>query len=141
MSNPFKTTVKPEKKKAYTTTTERKAFGEFVWLQRKTFQTGGRYKKPYINQESHIYHRNISSVAPIFLGKGKFCTGAGRCMLPFSQEQKRDRGRNSQPRPRPRLNSQPQGATKGWTTVLGQASPLGSEPPTVKFTDPSFPIC
>ena len=35
-----------EKKKAYTTTTERKSFGELFWPQRKTFQTGGGYKKP-----------------------------------------------------------------------------------------------
>ena len=43
----------PEKTKAYTTTTERKSFGELFWPQRKTFQAGGGYKnsiktrKPY----------------------------------------------------------------------------------------------
>ena len=41
--------------------------------------------KPCQNQESRIYHRNLSFVAPIFLGKEKFFTGAGRCMLSFSQ--------------------------------------------------------
>ena len=41
--------------------------------------------KPYKNQENHIYHRNLSSVAPMFFGKTKFCTGAGRCTLSFSQ--------------------------------------------------------
>ena len=34
------------KKKAYTTTTERKSFGELFWLQRKTFQASGGYKNP-----------------------------------------------------------------------------------------------
>ena len=32
-----------EKKKVYTTTTERKSFGELFWPQRKTFQAGGGY--------------------------------------------------------------------------------------------------
>ena len=41
--------------------------------------------KTYENQENHIYHRNLSSVAPIFFGKEKFCPGAGWCMLSFSQ--------------------------------------------------------
>ena len=36
-----------ETKKAYTTTTERKSFGELFWPQRKTFQAGGRYRKSY----------------------------------------------------------------------------------------------
>ena len=35
--------------------------------------------------KTHIYHQNLSSVAPIFFGKEKFLTGAGRCMLSFSQ--------------------------------------------------------
>ena len=35
-----------EEKKAYTTTTERKSFGELFWSQRKTFQAGGGYKNP-----------------------------------------------------------------------------------------------
>ena len=35
-----------EKKKAYTTTTERKSFGELFWSERKTFQAGGGYKNP-----------------------------------------------------------------------------------------------
>ena len=35
-----------EKKKAYTTTTERKFFGELFWPQRKTFQVGGGCKNP-----------------------------------------------------------------------------------------------
>ena len=35
-----------EKKKAYTTITERKSFGELFWSQRKTFQAGGGYKNP-----------------------------------------------------------------------------------------------
>ena len=35
-----------EKKKADTTTTERKSFGELFWPQGKTFQAGGGYKNP-----------------------------------------------------------------------------------------------
>ena len=56
----------------------------------RTFLAGknnfpGRWwiQKPYKNQENHIHHRNLSSVDPIF--SAKFCTGAGRCMLSFSQ--------------------------------------------------------
>ena len=36
----------PGKQKAYTTTTERKLFGELFWPQRKPFQAGGGYKNP-----------------------------------------------------------------------------------------------
>ena len=36
----------PENKKAYTTTTERKSFGELLCPQRKPFQAGGGYKNP-----------------------------------------------------------------------------------------------
>ena len=53
--------------KAYTTTAERKSFGELFWPQRKTFQAGGGYKNPYKNQENHIHHRNLSSVDPLFI--------------------------------------------------------------------------
>ena len=74
-----------EKKNAYTTTTERKSFGELFWPKRKTSQASGGYKNPITNQENHIYHRNHSSVAPIVFGKEKFFTGAGRCMLSFPQ--------------------------------------------------------
>ena len=77
-----------ETKKTYTTTTERKSFGEPFWPQRKTFQAGGRYNPPpqKKKKENHIYHQNLSSVDPIFhiFGKEeKFLTGAGRCMLSF----------------------------------------------------------
>ena len=71
-----------EKKKADTTTTERKYFGELFWPQRKTFQASGRYKALQ-NQENHIYHRNLSSAAPIYFQQEKFFTGARRCMLYF----------------------------------------------------------
>ena len=84
-----------EKKKAYTTTTERKSFGELFWPKRKTFQTGGGYKSPIKNQENHIHHRNLSSVAPIFFGKEKFCAGVGRCMQSFSQNWHFNRDRTS----------------------------------------------
>ena len=60
-----------------------KIFGELFWPQRRTFQVVGGYK----HQENHIYHRNLSSVTPFFRQKKKFCTGAGWCMLFFSQKQ------------------------------------------------------
>ena len=75
--------LKSEKKKAYTTTTERKSFGELFWPQRKTFQAGGEYKNPIKTRENHIHHQNLSSVGPTFFCKEKFCTGAGRCMVAF----------------------------------------------------------
>ena len=46
-------------------------WGTFLASKRKTFQAGGGYKKPYKNQESHIYHRNLSSVAPVFFRQRK----------------------------------------------------------------------
>ena len=41
----------------------------------KTYEQSGR---PY-------YHRKLASVAPIFFSKEKLPTGAGRCILSFSQ--------------------------------------------------------
>ena len=52
---------------------------------KKNFPGRWWIQKLYKNQESHIYHRNLSSVAPILFGKEKFLAGAGRCMLSFSQ--------------------------------------------------------
>ena len=57
--------------KTYTTTTERKSFGELFRPQRKTFQAGGGYKNPIKTQENHIHHRNLSSVDPIFFVQRK----------------------------------------------------------------------
>ena len=82
-----------EDKKAYTTTTERKSFGELFWPQRKTFQVGGGHKNPMKTRKSiciyiytYIYILPKSFLCgPHFFGKDKFCTGAGRCMLSFSQ--------------------------------------------------------
>ena len=59
-------------------------WGTFL-ASKKNFPGRWWIQKPYENQENHIYHRNLSSVAPIFFGKEKFCTGAGQCMLSFSQ--------------------------------------------------------
>ena len=59
-------------------------WGTFL-ASKKNFPGRWWIQKPYENQENHIYHRNLSSAAPIFFGKEKFCTGAGRCMLSFSQ--------------------------------------------------------
>ena len=59
-------------------------WGTFL-ASKKNFPSRWWIQSPYENQENHIYHRNVSSVAPIFFAKEKFCTGAGRCMLSFSQ--------------------------------------------------------
>ena len=49
-------------------------------------------QKPYKNQESHIYHRNRSSVAPFFLGKEKSSLEQGGVCFPFPNiPQLRDR--------------------------------------------------
>ena len=67
-----------EKKKAYTTTTERKSFGGSFLASKKNFRGRWWIQKPYKNQESHIHHRNLSSVDPIFFlqrePKGPFRT-------------------------------------------------------------------
>ena len=52
-------------------------------------------QKPYENQENHIYHRNLSSVVPIFFGKEKFCSGAGQCVLSLSQSRFGPKGERS----------------------------------------------
>ena len=57
---------------------------------KKNFPGRWWIQKPYKNQENHIHHRNLSSVDPIFFCKEKFCTGAGRCMLSFSQRRIRE---------------------------------------------------
>ena len=64
--------------------------GKLFWVtflaSKKNFPGRWWIQQPYQNQESHIYHRNLSSVAPsFFFVKEKFCTGARRCMLSFSQ--------------------------------------------------------
>ena len=46
VQSPIETTSRAEKRKAYTTTAERKSFGELFWPQRTTFQAGGGYKNP-----------------------------------------------------------------------------------------------
>ena len=38
-------------------------------------------QKPYENQENHIYHRNLSSVAPIFSAKRSSSLEQGVCFL------------------------------------------------------------
>ena len=63
----------------------KKIFWETFLASKKNFPGRWWIQKPYKNQEHHIYHRNLSSVAPIFFGKEKFLTGAGRCMLSFRQ--------------------------------------------------------
>ena len=60
--------AKAEKTKAYTTTTERKSFGEFFWPQRKTFQAGGRYENPIKPGKPYLPPKS-SSATPIFSAK------------------------------------------------------------------------
>ena len=85
---PFRTkttTTRSEKKKTYTTTTERKSFGELFWPKRKlsrpvvNTKTLWKPGKPYLPPKSFL-------CGPHFFRQRKFCTGAGRCMLSFSQE-------------------------------------------------------
>ena len=60
-------------------------WGTFL-ASKKNFPGRWWMQEPYENQKSHIYHRNLSSVAPIFLGKEKFRAGAGRCMLSWKPD-------------------------------------------------------
>ena len=69
------------KKKTYTTTTERKSFGKLFWPQRQNFPGPWWIRKPYKNQENHVYHRNLSSVAPYFFGKVPSLEQGGVCFL------------------------------------------------------------
>ena len=61
----FSSQLFAEKKKAYTTTAERKSFGELFWLQRRTFHTGGRYKSP-IKTRKAISATKIFPLWPLF---------------------------------------------------------------------------
>ena len=72
-----------EKKKAHTTTTERNAFGELFWPQRKTFQAGGGYKIPIQTRKAVSTTEIFPLWTPFFCKEEKFCTGAGRCMVSF----------------------------------------------------------
>ena len=63
----------------------KKIFCRTFLASKKNFPGRWWIQKPYKNQENHIHHRNLSSVDPIFFCKEKFCTGAGWCMLSFSQ--------------------------------------------------------
>ena len=61
---------KNREEQTYTTTTKIKSFGELFGLKEKLSRPVVD-TKIYTNQESHIYHRNLSSVAPTFFGKEK----------------------------------------------------------------------
>ena len=74
------------RKKTYTTTTERESFGEPFSPQRRTFQAGGRYKNPIKTKQTVSTTEIFPLWPPILAGKERFLTGAGRCMLSFSQE-------------------------------------------------------
>ena len=47
----------------------KKIFWRTFLASKKNFPGRWRIQKPCKNQESHIYHRNLSSVDPIFLAK------------------------------------------------------------------------
>ena len=71
-----------EKKNVHDHHRKRIIWGTFL-ASKKNFPGRWWIQKPYKTNETnsnHIYHRNLSSVAPIFFGKEKFLTGAGRCM-------------------------------------------------------------
>ena len=55
--------------KAYTTTTERKSFGELFWPQRKTFQAGGGYKNPIKTRKTISTTEIFPLWPPFFSGK------------------------------------------------------------------------
>ena len=63
----------------------KKIFWRTLLASKKNFPGRWWIQKPYKNQENHIHHRNLSSVDPLFFCKEKFCTGAGLCMVSFSQ--------------------------------------------------------
>ena len=74
--------------KTYTTTTERKSFGEPFWPQRKTFQAGGGYKNPIKTRKTISTIEILPLWTPFFSAKKSFCTGAGRCMVFFFSQRK-----------------------------------------------------
>ena len=81
-----KESPRAEKKKAHTTTTQRKSFGELFWPERQTFQAGGGYKNPMKTRKTISTTEIFPLWTPFFFCKEKFCTGAGRCMLSFPQQ-------------------------------------------------------
>ena len=79
-------TARAEKIKSVHDHHQKKIFWGTFLASKKNFPGQWCIQNPYENPENHMRHRNLSSVAPIFFGKEKFCTGAGRCMLSFSQQ-------------------------------------------------------
>ena len=82
-----------EKRKAYTTTTERKSFGELFWPKRKTFQAGGGYQNP-VKTRKTISTTEIFPLWPPFFSakKSSALEQGGVCFLfpsrrAFSPEQ------------------------------------------------------
>ena len=75
----FSTLIQSRKK--YTTTTEKNVWGTSL-ASKKIFRPVVD-TQPYENQENHIYHRNLSSVAPIFLAKKSLSLEQGGVRVPF----------------------------------------------------------
>ena len=106
----------------------KKIFWRTCLASKKNFPGRWWIQKPYKHQESHIHHRHLSSVDPIFFCKEKFCTGAGRCMVSFSQH-------GAILNTRKHTISAPRPAIRGWdpssshrTCFQGRTSPAFSKP-------------
>ena len=65
-SGAFAECTKTEKKKNVHDHHRKKMFWRTFLASRKNFPGRWWIQKPYTNQESHIHHRNLSSVDPIF---------------------------------------------------------------------------
>ena len=55
---------------------------------KKNFPGRWWMRKPYENQENHIYHRNLSSVAPIFFSRQRKVLHWSRAMYAFFSQQR-----------------------------------------------------
>ena len=64
---------------------ERKSLGQLLWPPQKNFPDQWRIQKSYENQENIYLPPKSFLCGPHLFGKAKFCPGAGRCMLSFSQ--------------------------------------------------------
>ena len=74
-----------EKKRAYTTTTESFFLENFSGLKEKLSRPVIDTETLFKNQENHIYHWNLSSVAPIFSAKKSSPLKQGGVCFLFSQ--------------------------------------------------------
>ena len=59
-------TDKQRRKKSVQDPHRKKIFWGTFLASKQTFQAGGGYKDPIKTRKTHLYHRNLSSVAPFF---------------------------------------------------------------------------